>query len=167
MPWLQTQGLILQRLSPIQEGGMTKATSKWFRLALLGFLVLISALSPVSSVFAQAPGLGHGFYGTVKVDGVDAPEGTEIIAQVDGTTYGSIAVTTAGSYVGLIVQGDIAEDATVHFYVDGQKADQDFRFHDGWTTELDLTAPAPPVPPAAGGGWSPQRCCRRRLHSGR
>ena len=124
---------------------MTKATSKWFRLALLGFLVLISALSPVSSVFAQAPGLGHGFYGTVKVDGVDAPEGTEIIAQVDGTTYGSITVTTAGSYVGLIVQGDIAEDATVHFYVDGQKADQDFRFHDGWTTELDLTAPAPPV----------------------
>ena len=123
---------------------MTKATSKWFRLALLGFLVLMSALSPDSSVFAQAPGLGHGFYGTVKVEGVDADAGTVINARVDGTEYGSCTITTPGSY-GLIVQGDIAEDATIRFYVDGQKADQDFRFHDGWTTELDLTAPAPAV----------------------
>lgn len=123
---------------------MTKAASKRLRFATFGFLILLLALSPVSSVFAQAPGLGHGFYGAVKVDGVDADAGTVINARVDGTEYGSCTITTPGSY-GLIVQGDIAEDATVHFYVDGQKADQDFRFHDGWTTELDLTAPAPPV----------------------
>ena len=121
---------------------MIKARLKKSRFATLVLLILLLALSPVSSVFAV--GLGHGFYGTVKVDGVDADVGTVISAQVAGTEYGSWTVTTPGQYA-LIVQGDIDEGATIHFYVDGQEADQTFPFHDGWTTKLDLTAP--PVPP--------------------
>jgi hypothetical protein len=107
-------------------------------VATFGFLVLLLALSPVSSVFAV--GFGHGFHGTVKVDGVDAAIGTGISAQVAGTEYGNWTVTTPGQYV-MIVQGEIDEGATIHFYVDGQEADQTFPFHDGWTTKLDLTAP--------------------------
>jgi NOL1/NOP2/fmu family ribosome biogenesis protein len=106
------------------------------RFVALGFLVLILALFPVSSVFAA--GLGHGFYGTVKVGGVDAGAGTVISARVGGTQYGSCTVTTPGSYT-LIVQGDIAEGATIDFYVAGKKADQTFPFKDGRTTNLDLT----------------------------
>jgi len=123
---------------------MIKARLKKLRFATFGFLVLLLALSPVSSVFAM--GFGHGFYGTVKVDGVDADIGTVISAQVAGTEYGSWTVATPGEYA-LIVQGDIDEDATIHFYVDGQEADQTFPFHDGWTTKLDLTVTIPPTFP--------------------
>ena len=122
---------------------MIDVNSRKLRFAVFGLLVLLLALSPVTPVVAL--GFGHGFYGTVKIDGVDAPEGTEITAQVDGITYASITVTSPGSY-GLTVQGDIEEDATTHFYVDGQEADQTFPYHDGWTTELNLTVTPPPVP---------------------
>jgi hypothetical protein len=115
---------------------MIKASLKKLGFAALGFLILLLALSPVSSVFAV--GLGHGFYGTVKVNGVDAAIGTVISARVAGTEYGSWSVTTPGSYA-LIVQGEIADGATIDFYVAGQKAGQTFPFHDGWTTQLDLT----------------------------
>ena len=119
------------------EGLLTRS-----RFAGAAFLVLLLALSPVASVLSQAPGLGHGFYGTVTVDGVEAEAGTVVSARVGGMESGNCTVTSPGLY-GLVVQGEIAEDATVYFYVDGQKADQGFSFHDGWTTELDLTAPAP------------------------
>jgi hypothetical protein len=123
---------------------MIKARLKKLRFVTLGFLILLLALSPVSSVFAQ--GLGHGFYGTVTIGGVNAGAGTVISAQVGGIQYGSCTVTTPGQYA-LIVQGSISDGATIDFYVAGQKADQTFAFHDGWTTNLGLTAPAPPPPP--------------------
>jgi hypothetical protein len=121
---------------------MIKASLKKLRFATFGFLVLLLALSPVSSVFAQ--GYGHGFHGTVKINGVNADIGTVISAQVAGTEYGNWTVTTPGQYV-LIVQGEIDEGATIHFYVDGQEADQIFPFHDGWTTTLHLTVTTPPA----------------------
>jgi hypothetical protein len=123
---------------------MVKARLKQLGFATLGLLILVFALSAGHPVFAQAPGLGHAFSGTVKVDGEDAGIGTVITAHVDGTKYGSCTVITPGSY-GLIVQNDITEGATIYFYVSGQEADQTFPFHDGWTTTLNLTAPAPPV----------------------
>jgi uncharacterized repeat protein (TIGR02543 family) len=115
---------------------MIKANLKKLSVATLGFLVLLLALSPVSSVFAQ--GLGHAFYGTVKIDGGNAAAGTVISARVNGTEYGSSTVTTPGQYA-LIVQGDIDTGATIHFYVNSKEADQTFPFQDGWTTELNLT----------------------------
>jgi hypothetical protein len=123
---------------------MMKASLKRLSVVTFGFLVLLLALSPVSSIAAQ--GLGHAFYGTVKIDGGNAAVGTAISARVGGTEYGSSAVITPGQYA-LIVQGDIAGGATIHFYVDDQEADQTFPFHDGWTTELDLTVTTgAPVP---------------------
>jgi len=123
---------------------MIKASLKKLSVATFGLLILLLSLSPGNSVFAQAPGLGHAFSGTVKVDGEDAAIGTVITAHVDGTKYGSCTVNTPGFY-GLIVQNDITEGATIYFYVSGQEADQTFPFHDGWTTTLDLTAPPPPI----------------------
>jgi uncharacterized repeat protein (TIGR02543 family) len=122
---------------------MTKASLTRLSVAAFGVLVLVSALSPASSILAQ--GLGHAFYGTVKIDGGDAAVGTVISAHVAGMEYGSCTVTSAGSYA-LIVQGDVDEGAAIHFYADGQEADQTFPFHDGWTTELNLTVAAVPVP---------------------
>jgi hypothetical protein len=123
---------------------MIKASLKKFSVATFVLLILLLALSLGNPVFAQPPGLGHAFYGTVKVDGEDAAIGTVITAHVDGTKYGSCTVTTPGFY-GLIVQNNITEDATIYFFVSGQEADQTFPFHDGWTTTLNLTAPAPPA----------------------
>ncbi|HUV56182.1 MAG TPA: CARDB domain-containing protein [Dehalococcoidales bacterium] len=117
------------------------------KFAIFGFLVLLLALSPVTSVFAQ--GLGHGFYGTVKIGGEDAEIGTAISARVALTEYGSCQVTTPGQYA-LIVQGEIEDGATINFYINEKDADQTFPFHDGWTTQLDLTvAEAEPVPEIA------------------
>jgi hypothetical protein len=123
-------------------GNMVKASLKKLSVATFCLLILLLALSLGNPVFAQAPGLGHAFSGTVKVDGEDAAIGTVITAHVDGTKYGSCTVNTPGFY-GLIVQNDITEGATIHFFVSGQEADQTFPFHDGWTTALNLTAPAP------------------------
>jgi uncharacterized repeat protein (TIGR02543 family) len=136
---------------------MTKGILKRSSIAAFGFLVLLLASSPISPAVAQ--GLGHAFYGTVKTDGTDAAAGTVISAHVAGTEFGGCTVTTAGSYA-LMVQGEIDEGASILFYVGGQEADQTFPFHDGWTTELNLTLAAVPVPkyaltitadPAAGG----------------
>jgi hypothetical protein len=126
------------------EASMIEVRFRRLGSVAFGLLVLLATLSPGNPVFAQAPGLGHAFSGTVKVDAQDAGIGTVITAHVDGTKYGSCTVTMSGSY-GLIVQNDIAEGATIHFYVDGQEADQAFPFHDGWTTTLNLTAAAAPV----------------------
>ncbi|MFP3898149.1 MAG: InlB B-repeat-containing protein [Dehalococcoidia bacterium] len=122
---------------------MIKASLRKLRYVTFGFLVLLLVFSVVTPVLAV--GLGHGFFGTVTLAGEDAPAGTVIVARVGGTTYGSTTITTAGSY-GLLVQGDIEEEATIYFYVDGEEADQTFEYHDGWTTELDLTVTGPAVP---------------------
>jgi hypothetical protein len=122
------------------ESKMIKAGSRQFRFAAFTLLVMLVALLPITSALAQEPGLGHAFYGTVKIDGQDAQAGTVISARVGGVVYGTFTVATAGLY-GLLVQGEIAEQATVLLYVDGRSADQSFAYRDGWTTELHLTAP--------------------------
>ncbi len=130
------------------------------RTAALGLLVLLLVSYSAGPLYAETyPDPGHGFYGAVRVNGRDAAVGTVITARVAGVQHGSWTVTDPGQYA-LVVQNDIAEGATIDFYVADQKADQTFPFHDGWTTELDLTAPAapgdddpfPPRPP----WWPPE-----------
>jgi hypothetical protein len=121
-----------------------KANLKKLSVATFALVILLLALFPGNPVFAQPPGLGHAFSGIVKVDGGDAATGTVITAHVGGIKYGSCTVSTPGFYA-LIVQGNVTEGATIYFFVSGQEADQTFPFHDGWTTTLNLTAPAPLV----------------------
>jgi len=122
---------------------MTERFSWRSGLTAFGLLALIVLLAvpPVGTVTGDV-GVGHGFYGTVKLDGVEAPVGTVVSARVGGIEYGRDVVTVAGQY-GLIVQGGIVEGSTIEFYVSGSRADQTYPFRSGWTTSLDLTAGTP------------------------
>ncbi len=125
---------------------MIKSKLPKLKFAVFGLLVLLLALSPATPVFAQDVGLGHGFYGTVKIGGEDAEIGTVISAQVAEMEYDSYQVVTLGQYA-LIVQGEIEDGATINFYINGYEADQTFPFNDGWTTQLDLAVAEPEPEP--------------------
>jgi len=127
-------------------------TKKKLKFIIFGFLVLLLALFPVGSAFANGlPALPHAFYGTIKyTDGIDVEAGKVITAKVGGVTYGSYTIHEDGHYGDntkndyLLVQGEIDDGAAIHFYVGGQKAEETFPFHSGWTTNLNLTV-APTV----------------------
>ncbi len=129
--------------SALKNVSIIRRSSGKSRLAAFGLLAMMLplAVAPVGPVIGDV-GLGHGFYGNVKLDGEDAAVGTVISARIDGTEYGSCTVATPGQYA-LLVQGDIVEGTTIKFYVDDQQAEQTFDFRDGWTTELDITLTTP------------------------
>jgi hypothetical protein len=127
-------------------------------------LAVLLALS-VTPVYAEsAPALPHAFYGTIEVNGSPAPVGTQVEARGEGVQTGvdnnPIVVTAEGEYGGsgtfdlkLAVWGDIAEGATVTFYVNGVSTGQTAAWHTGEVTELNINAtiegslPEPPPPP--------------------
>lgn len=133
---------------------------KIFAFILLALLLALFA-TPVYA--GSIPSLPHAFYGAVKINGSQAPVGTQVEVKGEGVQTGvnnNPFVTNAeGMYGGsnplapkLIVQGSITEGATLTFYVNGVKADQTAAWHSGEVTELNLTAtpqtpPAPVVPP--------------------
>jgi len=128
-------------------------------VSLLAGVGLLMALFATPAAVAEGmPPLPHSFYGAVEIDGSPAPVGIEVEARGEGvrtTDDNPITVTEAGKYgkLGLgsklVVQGDIADGATITFYVDGVAADETAEWHSGGITELDLTATslAPYVPP--------------------
>jgi len=110
----------------------------------LAFLLVLCA----TPVYAQ-PALPHAFYGSAKINGADAPEGSRISATVDS---GDIIptqnpVTTAGGSYGinsplLLVQGN-GLSGTITFYVNGVEAEETAIFEvGGGPTLRDLTVPA-------------------------
>ncbi|MCK4721729.1 MAG: hypothetical protein KAT75_00420, partial [Dehalococcoidia bacterium] len=119
-----------------------KRISRWLAcLAMLGMLLI--SLSPVA--YAQ-PAMPYFFYGTVKINGSDAPIGTIVKAKVSGVECGSYTTTEIGKYGSLekasylLVQGDITEGATVNFYVNNVDTAQTASFiPGGGPTELSLT----------------------------
>jgi len=126
-------------------------------------LAVLLALS-VTPVYAEsAPALPHAFYGTIEVNGSPVPVGTQVEARGEGVQTGvdnnPIVVTAEGEYGGsgafdpkLAVWGDIAEGATVTFYVNGVSTGQTAAWHTGEVTELNVDAtiegslPEPPPP---------------------
>ncbi len=136
------RGSSCPRRSVLKKVKMTMWSSGKSGVATCGLLALMLVLSMVPAGWVGGDvGLGHAFYGTVKLDGEDAAVGTVVSARVGGIEYGRDEVTNAGVY-GLIVQGDIQEGAAIHFYVAGWEVDQEpVPFEDGLTTsDLDLTA---------------------------
>jgi len=123
--------------------------------------------------FAEATGppLPHAFYGTLKMNDSDAPPSTTVEARGEGviSIAGNPIVTTEVGRYGsagplgakLIVQGDIADGATITFWVQRptdvapHQADQTAEWHSAEITELDLTVTIPPPPPGGGGGEAP------------
>ena len=135
--------------------------AKTVAFILLAVLLALAA----TPVYAQeAPALPHAFYGTIEVNGSLVPVGTQVEARGEGVQTGvdnnPIVVTAEGEYGGsgafdpkLAVWGDIAEGATVTFYVNGVSTGQTAEWHSGEVTELNVDAtiegslPEPPPPP--------------------
>jgi len=101
----------------------------------------------------------HAFYGTAEVNGDPAPVGTEVEARgegvqtgVDGNPVVTIVVGKYGSSSNpfepmLIIQGEIAEGATLTFYVSGVSTGQTAEWHSGEVTEVNLTVTIEGPPP--------------------
>jgi len=96
------------------------------------------------------------FYGTVTVNGTDAPEGTPVSAWIDGVRY---ATTDAFTFDGRSMYAlDVPADDpatpevdggrpgyTIVLRIGGLKADQTATWHGGTNSRLDLTAAGPLV----------------------
>ena len=117
------------------------------------FVMALLALTAVPAL-AQAA-FPHAFYGAVSIDGAAAPAGTIIEARGTGVVTGAsgnpLTTTASGQYGGagaldpkLVVQGSIADGATIEFFVNGVKATQTAAWHSGQVTLLNLAAAAPP-----------------------
>ncbi|MBA7581266.1 hypothetical protein ES708_23168 [subsurface metagenome] len=96
------------------------------------------------------PLLPHAFYGDLLINGASAPVGTTVEARGEGvrmdTSGNPIVTTEVGKYGSagpledkLIVQGDIADGATLTFYVNDVSTGQTAEWHSAELTELDLT----------------------------
>ncbi|MBI2858141.1 MAG: hypothetical protein HYX90_03585, partial [Chloroflexi bacterium] len=118
-------------------------------LTVLAALTMLFASPAAAS--SQPPSPPDYFYGTLKIDGADAPAGTAIEAKVPGVLNGifnPITTNQIGRYsdpeppftYGLLVQGDIAEGSTIEFFVNGVKANETAAWHSGQFTMLNLTA---------------------------
>ncbi|MFC1983793.1 CARDB domain-containing protein [Chloroflexota bacterium] len=127
------------------------------------FIVVALLLTLCSvPVYASTPLLPHAFYGNVTINGSPASTGTTVEARGEGVLTGiagnPIKVTETGKYGGpggldpkLVVQGDIADEATITFYVNGKNTGETYHFDSGETTELPLsvtiTEPSEPSAP--------------------
>jgi len=141
------------------------------------FLAVLLALAATPVYAAEAPSLPHAFYGTVDINGSAAPVGTSVKVVGEGVLTGvgtnPIVTTVEGEFGGgadplvpkLVVQGAVAEGATVSFYVNGFATGQTAQWHSGEVTEVDLAAtieegavpdePTDPTPPDTGDSTPP------------
>jgi len=76
--------------------------------------------------------------GEVKVDGKDAPTGTEIRAEMDEKQAATFAVAKEGEFAFTINRND-AVNKTVSFYVNDMKAEQTAMWGSGEVEELNLS----------------------------
>ena len=95
-----------------------------------------------------APSIPNEFYGTVTIDGADAPAGTVINAYIGGELRGTIKVTTAGEYGMsdlnyLKVAGNDGE--TISFTIGEENVDQTVTFADKLPREFNLWIGHPPA----------------------
>ncbi|MEM3434177.1 MAG: Ig-like domain-containing protein [Candidatus Methanomethyliaceae archaeon] len=138
------------------------------KMVLVLLVWALLALVPILASDAQEPPqLPHAFYGTVEINGLPAPVGTEIKATGAGVLVPApgnpIQVTVAGRYGGpggfdpkLIVQGNVTNGTPLSFWVNGVRAQcavpggpwQDtFPFQAGAVTELNLRVVGPTPTP--------------------
>jgi len=114
-------------------------------------LLLASIMMPgiTQPAYAQQPpSLPQLFWGSITIDGSNAPVGTQVTAKINDVQQGSYTVSTAGSYGNMLVQNGNEGD-TVQFYINGS-AVQTAIFHPGQRSRVDLslaggTAPSAPT----------------------
>lgn len=106
-------------------------------MLLLGLLCLTFIPKPVVALGC----IPEEFYGSVKVNGDPAPDGSQVAAISGGTMYGN-TTTSRGQYtvtVGPIQFGCPLGGSTVNFSVFGVLADQSATFSMGSSQSLNLT----------------------------
>jgi len=139
------------------------------RITLVALFVLaIGFFTPAYAIADGPPPVPHAFYGTLVINGSDAPVGTVVEARgevVVSAADNPITVSVPGRYGGpdwsdpkLAVQGNITDGATITFWVQRptdstrHQADQTAAWHSMDVTELNLTATYTEVPAGGGGG---------------
>jgi len=124
------------------------------------FLVLLSLILLAVPVFVQAgpPVQPSGFYGEVKIDGANVPDGTQVSAWINGILYAqTTTITDAGVSVYVLnvpgddpdtpnaVEGGVSGN-TITFYVGGQPATPTGTWQSGSNIQLNLSRTLiPPV----------------------
>jgi hypothetical protein len=118
-------------------------------LGLLAVMALLLALPAVASAQQVPP---HIFVGTVEVNGLAAPQGTQVRAMVDGQQAGATTVGANGRYTNLQVAG--TPGAAITFMVGNLTAQQTATWQQGELVMLNLTASSI-VQPTPGPGNGP------------
>ncbi len=120
------------------------------RIACITLINLIASLFICLPVLA-VPQIPSSFYGTVKVNGANVPDGTAVQALIDGKVYAEVLTQTyqGDSVYALNVTGDDTdttvkdggrEGDTVQFKIGGVLASQTGVWHSGTNVTLNLTA---------------------------
>ena len=115
-------------------------------MCLLSVLISIPATEPALAF----PPLPSSFYGTVKVDGVNVPDGTRVQAVIAGVPYAEAATQTyqGESVYSLDIKGDDLDTQVVDggiegdpivFMVGKETADQTGAWQGGTNTNLNLS----------------------------
>ena len=132
-----------------------KRKSSLFSLALICLLSLLTAGSAMAF-----PPLPSSFYGAVKANGANVPDGTLVRALINGRAYAQARTQTyqGDSVYSLDVPGDDSSTAdaveggregdTIQFEVAGALASQTGAWHSGTNVRLNLTASAAVAPTA-------------------
>ena len=122
-----------------------------FRKMLFIAIVVMSVLIASYSTVEAVPQLPSSFFGTVKVNGANVPDGTVISAWINGVQYASMLSETYETdsvfYLDVpgddpsttgITEGGVSGD-TIIFKIDGLEAIQTASWHTGTNVNLDLS----------------------------
>ena len=120
--------------------------TKFRFLALFAALALLLTVS--TTVLAQTPQQPHVFTGDVMVGPIDAADGTEVTAMIDGETVG-MSMVMGGDYVIKLDPGDPSAEGymdftgkTVMFMVGMEDVEQSEMWMEGGVSNLNLMAMA-------------------------
>ena len=128
--------------------------------SILFFITTIILLSNIT--FAQFPTMPHKFYGNVYVNGQPAPDGTTILAKIEGKYDVATTTTLNGKYGYYPYYFKIYYDKPgkiINFYVNGIDTGTTAIFTSGTSTQLNLsitsTTTTATSPTGTTGGSSP------------
>lgn len=103
---------------------------------------IITSILLFSNIVFALPA-AHQFYGTVTVSGNPAQDGIAIVAKVGGNEFRTTTLNGKYGYEPVfIIQGDSEWGGeTIYFFIDGNKANENYKFCLYWAcrTELNLT----------------------------
>jgi hypothetical protein len=131
-------------------------STKSIQVVLTTFITFIL----LSSIVLAPPGIPHRFYGSVTINGNPAPDGTTVVAKINGVEVAS-TTTKDGKYGynPIFYVDDPDNDRSgkeIRFFVNGVDTGKTEYFCNGCSTRLDLTiAGTTTTQPSTGGSYTP------------